>query len=180
MPFELSESAVRLPGASKGWVQAQVVEGKGQVRVLGEDGQVVAEVLGIRGRKAETSAFLRQGGQEEKTYWVEWRREEGKGGSGQLGEERKGSWAVLEGTASELGKGLAEQLEKGGAKCVVAVGREAGLRLLSEKAPLAGVVCLFGGESQASVAEVAEANAVWGLEVAKGLVGREGSLSFGG
>ena len=69
---------------------------------------------------------------------------------------------------------LSAKLEKAGAKCVRAGRREA-LKVLSEKAPLAGVVCLFGGspKGEGSPAEEAEGNAVWGMGVAKALVGRE-------
>ncbi|WP_269749936.1 type I polyketide synthase [Polyangium fumosum] len=160
LPFEIGGSTVWRPGATAAWVYARPTPGRsagaeflsGDVVVLDERGEVLAEVTGVRLKRAEAAALRHaEGGAPSGwLYSLAWQEVKAPDDTGLSA----GTWLVLT-AGSALGEALAASLRATGAHCVaVSLGADVttsaaealGPALDASGSALQGVVCLFGAE----------------------------------
>ncbi|WP_437917387.1 SDR family NAD(P)-dependent oxidoreductase [Sorangium sp. So ce302] len=186
LPWEIGGFVVRQPGVTSAWVHARATgaaEGpaevlSGDVLVLDEGGAAVAELSGVRFKRADAAALRRAmtAAPLEDLYAITW--QERRPAGDETGPS--GAWVLLRGPEEDvaLARALEARLRSAGAHCTTAeVAREAGAiaAMLDGAGPerLQGVVCLWGGGAGASTAERAEAASLEALAVVQALSRRE-------
>ncbi|HEX6828088.1 MAG TPA: polyketide synthase dehydratase domain-containing protein, partial [Burkholderiales bacterium] len=206
LPFEVTSYRLWQPGVREAWVHARRVESagagtevvSGDLTVVDGEGNVLAEVTGLRLKRATAAALRREKGASGAEWLIGLSWNEAALASGVEEGNEPGRWLVLT-DGSALGQGLVERLRAHGGSCVtVARGAETARRdeqawvvepgspqalgrVLAEMeagpGPVRGVVCLWAAEpsadaAEASTADAAEAVAVTGLHVVQALAGR--------
>ncbi|WP_437915946.1 amino acid adenylation domain-containing protein [Sorangium sp. So ce302] len=187
LPWEVGDFVMWQPGVTSAWVHARAtgaVEGNaevlsGDVLVLDEGGAAVAELSGVRFKRAGAAALRRAmaAAPLEDLYAISWQEGRPTGD----GTPPSGAWLLLHGPSEggEFARALEARLRTAGAHCTTAeLAGEAGAiaAMLDGAAPerLQGVVCLWGGSAGVSTAERAEAASLEALAVVQALSRREG------
>ncbi|AUX29428.1 MULTISPECIES: non-ribosomal peptide synthetase/type I polyketide synthase [Sorangium] len=206
LPVEVGEFTAWQPGATAFWVYARGTSApgpeaevlSGDVTVLDERGGVLADVRGVRLKRADENALRRPRSPVPRSslYQVAWR----EAAPAPDVKTPSGAWLLLaEGSA--LGDAVAARLRSAGAQCTTlalhqdaalrggelratasrvgeALGRAVAAAAEAGRQPLEGVVCLWGTsaatEAGRSPADAAEALAAAGLAVAQALA-RQGA-----
>jgi acyl transferase domain-containing protein/pimeloyl-ACP methyl ester carboxylesterase len=137
--------------------------------LVDEDGVVVAEVEGFVTRRAPRAMFLREesGAASVGLYQFAWSDAPRPSAPDALATRPENTWVVVADPGSEMAAALAARLDR----CVLT--EPAGLgEALSQAAPAAGVICLWGARSNEQASEAALRLAVDGLSVVQALRGR--------